>query len=84
MRDPYTVLGVPKTAAEADIKKAFRKLAKALHPDYNVNDPLAKEKFSELNSAYEILGDAKKRKMFDGGEIACGLGAVIHQREGLV
>jgi len=69
MRDPYTVLGVPKTATEADIKKAFRKLAKALHPDYNVKDPKAKEKFSELNSAYEILGDAKKRKQFDGGEI---------------
>lgn len=69
MRDPYTVLGVSKTATEADIKKAFRKLAKALHPDYNVNDPKAKEKFSELNSAYEILGDAKKRKQFDGGEI---------------
>lgn len=69
MRDPYTVLGVSKTAPEADIKKAFRKLAKALHPDYNVNDPRAKEKFSELNSAYEILGDAKKRKQFDSGEI---------------
>ncbi|MFM8701328.1 MAG: DnaJ C-terminal domain-containing protein [Hyphomicrobiales bacterium] len=69
MRDPYTVLGVPKSAAEADIKRAFRKLAKSLHPDYNVNDPKAKEKFSELNSAYEILGDAEKRKQFDSGEI---------------
>jgi DnaJ-class molecular chaperone len=69
MRDPYTVLGVPKSSSEDDIKKAFRRQAKVLHPDRNTTDPKAKDKFAELNSAYEILGDAKKRKQFDSGEI---------------
>ncbi len=69
MRDPYTILGVDKSASEDDIKKAYRKHAKVLHPDRNVTDPKAKDKFAELNSAYEILGDAKKRKQFDSGEI---------------
>ncbi|PSC04470.1 molecular chaperone DnaJ [Alsobacter soli] len=69
MRDPYDVLGVPRSAQEADIKKAYRKLAKALHPDRNPDDPKAREKFSELTNAYEILGDDAKRKQFDRGEI---------------
>lgn len=69
MRDPYTVLGVPKSANETEVKKAFRRLAKAHHPDRNANDPGAKEKFSELNSAYEIVGDPAKRAQFDRGEI---------------
>lgn len=69
MRDPYSVLGVPKSASEAEVKKAFRRLAKEHHPDRNANDPRAKEKFSELNSAYEIVGDATKRAQFDRGEI---------------
>ncbi|MGL4438784.1 MAG: DnaJ C-terminal domain-containing protein [Bosea sp. (in: a-proteobacteria)] len=69
MRDPYTVLGVPKSASEAEVKKAFRRLAKEHHPDRNANDPGAKEKFSELNSAYEIVGDTAKRAQFDRGEI---------------
>ncbi|MET0606804.1 MAG: J domain-containing protein [Beijerinckiaceae bacterium] len=69
MRDPYTVLGVPKSASEADVKKAFRKLAKAHHPDQNQKDPKAKERFAELNSAYEIIGDKEKRGQFDRGEI---------------
>jgi len=69
MRDPYTVLGVSKSSSEEDIKKAFRRQAKVLHPDRNTSDPKAKDKFAELNSAYEILGDAKKRKQFDAGEI---------------
>ncbi|MBM6594575.1 DnaJ C-terminal domain-containing protein [Microvirga pudoricolor] len=69
MRNPYDILGVPKTASEADIKKAFRKLAKAHHPDRNADDPKAKDKFAEVNSAYEILGDAEKRGQFDRGEI---------------
>jgi DnaJ-class molecular chaperone len=68
MRDPYTVLGVTRNAAAADIKKAFRKLAKTWHPDQS-KDPRAKEKFAELNQAYEILGDEKKRGQFDRGEI---------------
>src|SRR4051794_185978 len=69
MRDPYQVLGVPRTASEAEIKKAYRKLAKAHHPDRNANDPKAKDRFAEVNSAYEILGDAGKRAQFDRGEI---------------
>jgi len=69
MRDPYQILGVPRTASEAEIKKAYRKLAKAHHPDRNANDPKAKDKFAEANSAYEILGDAAKRAQFDRGEI---------------
>lgn len=69
MRDPYVVLGVGKNASEADIKKAFRKLAKAHHPDQNQNDPKAKERFAELNAAYEIVGDKTKRAQFDRGEI---------------
>src|SRR3954469_17437966 len=69
MRDPYEVLGVSKSASPADIKKAFRKLAKKLHPDANAKDPKAANKFAELNGAYEIVGDEDKRKAFDRGEI---------------
>ncbi|MBZ6076227.1 DnaJ C-terminal domain-containing protein [Microvirga puerhi] len=69
MRNPYDILGVSRTASEADIKKAFRKLAKTYHPDRNADDPKAKDKFAEVNSAYEILGDAQKRGQFDRGEI---------------
>ncbi|MES0869142.1 MULTISPECIES: DnaJ C-terminal domain-containing protein [unclassified Pseudovibrio] len=69
MRDPYSVLGVSKNASEAEIKKAFRKLAKKYHPDQNADDPKAKERFSEANQAYEILGDKDKRGQFDRGEI---------------
>jgi DnaJ-class molecular chaperone len=69
MRDPYEVLGVKRSASEADIKSAFRKLAKKHHPDRNANDPKAKERFAEVNSAYEIVGDKDKRGQFDRGEI---------------
>jgi DnaJ-class molecular chaperone len=69
MRDPYDVLGVSKGASAAEIKNAFRKLAKRLHPDSNKHDPRAASRFSELNSAYEILGEETKRKAFDRGEI---------------
>jgi DnaJ-class molecular chaperone len=69
MRNPYDVLGVPRSASEAEIKKAFRKLAKTYHPDSNKDDPKAKDKFAEVNAAYEILGDAQKRGQFDRGEI---------------
>src|SRR4029077_13457032 len=68
MRDPYDVLGVSKTASEAEIKSAFRKLAKKYHPD-QTKELKAKERFAEVGSAYEILGDDKKRKAFDRGEI---------------
>lgn len=69
MRDPYKILGVAKDASAADVKKAYRKLAKQFHPDQNPNDPKAQEKFSEVNAAYEIVGDDKKRAQFDRGEI---------------
>jgi DnaJ-class molecular chaperone len=69
MRDPYEVLGVARNASPADVKSAFRKLAKKLHPDANKHDPKAASRFAELNAAYEIVGDKDKRKAFDGGEI---------------
>lgn len=69
MRDPYQVLGVARAASDAELKKAYRKRAKELHPDRNRDDPKAQDRFSELNTAYEILGDEAKRKQFDRGEI---------------
>ncbi|KAB0679590.1 DnaJ C-terminal domain-containing protein [Aureimonas leprariae] len=69
MRDPYAVLGVPKTASEKEIKSAFRKLAKTYHPDANPGDAQAGARFNEANQAYEILGDKDKRAQFDRGEI---------------
>jgi len=69
MRDPYEVLGVPRGASAAAIKSAYRKLAKKHHPDNNNNDPKAAARFSEINSANEIIGDEDKRKQFDRGEI---------------
>jgi DnaJ-class molecular chaperone len=69
MRDPYEILGVDRKASAADIKSAYRKLAKKLHPDANKNDPKAATRFSELNAANELLGDEDKRKSFDRGEI---------------
>src|ERR1700712_2303862 len=69
MRDPYEVLGVQRGASAAAIKSAYRKLAKKHHPDANKNDPKSAARFSELNSANEILGDEDKRKQFDRGEI---------------
>ncbi len=64
-RDCYEVLGVGRTADEADIKKAFRKLARELHPDVNNHDPQAEEKFKEAAEAYEILSDAERRQVYD-------------------
>ncbi|ABS67722.1 DnaJ C-terminal domain-containing protein [Xanthobacter versatilis] len=69
MRDPYDVLGVSKTADEAEIKRAYRKLAKKLHPDANASDPKAQDRFAELNTAHEILEDKEKRAQYDRGEI---------------
>ncbi|MEQ1724487.1 MAG: DnaJ C-terminal domain-containing protein [Sphingopyxis sp.] len=67
--DPYTLLGVSRTATEADIKKAYRKLAKELHPDANRDNPKAAERFSEVTRAYDVVGDKDKRAKFDRGEI---------------
>lgn len=64
-RDPYEVLGVPRDADETTIKKAFRKLARELHPDVNAHDPQAEDKFKETAEAYEILSDPKRRDIYD-------------------
>ncbi len=64
-RDPYEILGVDRSADEAEIKKAFRRLARELHPDVNTSDPEAEEKFKEAAEAYEILSDAERRRTYD-------------------
>lgn len=69
MRDPYDVLAVAKSASAAEIKKAYRQLAKKFHPDRNKNDPKAAARFAEINAAYEIVGDEDKKAKFDRGEI---------------
>ena len=69
MRNPYEVLGVAATAPADEIRSAYRKLAKKLHPDLNPGDKGAEEKFKEVAVAYDLLGDAEKRKRFDAGEI---------------
>jgi len=69
MADPYSTLGVPRSATEKDIKSAYRKLAKELHPDTNKDNPKATERFSEVTRAYDLLSDRDKRAKFDRGEI---------------
>lgn len=69
MADPYKTLGVARDATEADIKKAYRKLAKELHPDRNKDNPKASERFSQVTNAYDLLNDKDKRARFDRGEI---------------
>ena len=64
-RDYYEVLGVPRDAEDGDIKKAFRRLARELHPDVNAHDPEAEEKFKEAAEAYEVLSDAERRRLYD-------------------
>ena len=64
-RDYYEVLGVDKSASDADIKKAYRSLAKKYHPDMNPGDKEAEQKFKEVNEAYAVLSDADKRKKYD-------------------
>src|SRR5258706_11736408 len=68
--DPYKVLGVPRDAPDEEIRSAYRKLAKQLHPDLNpVNKASAEERFKKVSSAYDIVGDPVKRKQYDRGEI---------------
>jgi DnaJ-class molecular chaperone len=69
MADLYSELNVPRGASEADIKKAYRKLAKELHPDKNKDNPKATERFSKVTRAYDILTDKDKRAQYDRGEI---------------
>ena len=69
MRDPYDVLGVERNADEADIKKAYRRLAKKYHPDANKGDSRAAQRFSDVTEAYDFLNNAEKRRAYDQGEI---------------
>lgn len=69
MRDPYSTLGVARTASEKEIKSAYRKLAKELHPDRNKDNPQAADRFSDATKAYDLLSDKDKRAQFDRGEI---------------
>ena len=68
-RDPYLELGVSRTATTAEIRKAFHKLAKQFHPDTNPGDKASEERFKQISAAFDILGDAAKKKKFDAGEI---------------
>jgi len=68
-QDPYSELGVSRSASPDEIRKAFRTLAKRLHPDQNPNDKAAEERFKRVSSAFDILGDPEKKKKFDRGEI---------------
>ena len=69
MNDPYSTLGVKRTATQEEIKKAYRKLARELHPDVNPDNPQAAEKFKDVTAAYDLLSDPTKRARFDNGEI---------------
>ncbi len=69
MRDPYAVLGLARDASDEDVKRAFRRLAKRLHPDVNPGNRAVENQFRELNAAYELLSDPAKRRRFDRGEI---------------
>lgn len=69
MADPYSILGVARSASEAEIKSAYRKLAKELHPDKNKDNPKAADRFSQATNAYDLLNDKDKRARFDRGEI---------------
>ena len=64
-KDYYAVLGVPKNAGHAEIRKAYRKLAQQHHPDARAGDPAAEERFKEISAAYDVLGDEEKRAAYD-------------------
>ncbi|WP_299439198.1 J domain-containing protein [uncultured Rhodospira sp.] len=69
MKDPYAVLGVPRSASADEIRRAYRRLARTMHPDVNPGDPEAEDRFKELSAAHDVLADPDKRARFDRGEI---------------
>ena len=69
MKDPYELLGVARSASQDDIKKAYRALAKKLHPDVNPGDKAVEQRFKEITAAYDLLSDAERRRQFDSGMI---------------
>src|SRR5947208_12398753 len=73
-KDYYAALGVPKTATAAEIKKAYRKLARQHHPDANKGDAASEEKFKEISEAYDVLSDETKRKEYDEARTLFGGG----------
>src|ERR1700712_6110485 len=81
MKDPYEILGVQRTADEAAIRAAYRKLAKTHHPDVNPGKPDAAARFGEISSAYDLLSDKDKRARFDRGEIDAEGHEVYQQRQ---
>ncbi|MFE5792703.1 molecular chaperone DnaJ [Streptomyces sp. NPDC056503] len=81
-KDYYKVLGVPKDATEAEIKKAYRKLARENHPDANKGDTKAEERFKEISEANDVLGDPKKRKEYDEARALFGNGALFGNQGG--
>ena len=80
MKDPYETLGVAKSATAEDIRSAYRKLAKKLHPDLNPGDKSAEEKFKQVAGAYDLLSDTEKRRRFDAGEIDASGAERQHER----
>jgi len=78
MRDPYEVLGVARTASQDEIKKAYRALAKKLHPDLNPGDKAIEQRFKDVSAAYDLLSDKDRRRQFDAGEIGAD-GAPRHR-----
>jgi DnaJ-class molecular chaperone len=69
MKDPYTILGVPRTVSAEELKQTYRRLAKQLHPDLNPGNAAVEQRFKEVTAAYELLSDPEKRARFDRGEI---------------
>src|SRR5881398_1720963 len=81
-KDYYKSLGVPKDAGQADIKKAYRKLARTYHPDANKGDAASEEKFKEISEAYDVLSDETKRKEYDEARTLFGAGGFRVPRGG--
>src|SRR3954453_2375511 len=81
-KDNYTALGVPKNATPADIKKAYRKLARQHHPDANKGEAASEEKFKEISEAYDVLSDEAKRKNYEGARGLVGAGGFRVPRGG--